>query len=132
MDFVTNALFAFNSAASKGLAQMLETAKTNGSDILSDIVMLVGLILVFYGAIVVFKALTTQQGGGAANWGKAALCLIIGGFMLFGGIKSLNGVSNIGKDTVQNVTGTSDMGVGKDKGAIHFELPTSTSHPDVK
>lgn len=127
MGFITNALFAFNSAA--GLTDMLTTAKSKGSDILSDIVMLVGLILVFYGAIVVFKALTTQQGGGAANWGKAALCLIIGGFMLFGGIKSLNGVSNIGKDTVQDVTGTSDKSVGS---AIHFTLPTPTSHSDVK
>lgn len=106
-------LFSFNSAVSIG--KMLDATKGTASNVLGGVITVFGLILLFYGAFTIFKALTSQQGGGASAWLKAALCLIVGGFMFSDGIKTFTNVADTGKSTISGIAG------GQTQQAIHVQ-----------
>lgn len=106
-------VFTFNTAAS--ISDIVSATRGTASNVLGGVIMVLGLILLFYGAFTVFKALTSQQGGGATAWMKAALCIVVGGFMLNDGISTFTQIANTGKSTISGIAN------GTSQNAIHVE-----------
>lgn len=111
-------VFSFNTAAT--ISGMIDATKGTATNVLGGVITVLGLILLFYGAFTIFKALTSQQGGGATAWMKAALCIVIGGFMLNDGIKTFTNVASTGQDTISGIAN------GNSQSVIH---PTSLDAP---
>lgn len=83
---------------------MVANAKTQMGTIFTAVLGILGLILIVYGAVQIYKALTSQQGGG--SWIKAGLCIFIGGWFAFASFDTLKNVSKAGSDTINSVAGT--------------------------
>lgn len=90
--------------SSTSLSQMIENAQSGLGGIFNAILVIAGIVLIFYGGILIFKALMGQQGGNS-HWIKAAACIVIGGFLASSGYTNLRNVSNVGTGTVQALTG---------------------------
>lgn len=70
------------------------------------VLLLVGIVLIAYGGVALFKAIKSlggQQGqGGGMEWVKAVLAIIIGIVLAATDINSIKDNSTIGKDTVKD------------------------------
>lgn len=88
---------------SKVLSNLAKTITHWGNYIL----LLVGIVLIAYGGIALFKAIKSlggQQGpgGGGMEWVKAVLAIIVGIVLAATDINSIKNNSTIGKDTVKD------------------------------
>lgn len=88
----------------------LTGARSYGSKIGGIIISIIGLIIVIYAAFLIFKAITGQQGSGG-TWAKAAVALVVGGALLFGGFTLF---STVTKDMNKTVESFGNGGEGTD------------------
>lgn len=89
-----------------GITKILYNVTTTIQSWGDAILILVGLILITYGAIALFKAIKglggQGQGGGAMDWAKAILAIVIGILLTVTNIAAIKDNSPINKDTIND------------------------------
>ena len=93
-------------ASDKGISGLLKNITTTVESWGDYVLILVGLILIAYGAIALFKAIKglggQGQGGGAMDWAKAILAIVIGILLTATNIAAIKKDSPIGQDTIHD------------------------------
>lgn len=89
------------------LQEMLDNAKPMLEKLGGGFLVLLGVILIIYAGILIFKALVGGQQGGSkgAIWGKVVLAVVFGGGMAFGGYSLLEKVAKGGEETIKMLGG---------------------------
>lgn len=89
------------------LQEMLDNAKPMLENLGGGFLVLLGVILIIYGGIMLFKAIAggQQSGSPASLWGKVVLAFVFGGALAFGGYKLLEQVAKGGEETIKMLGG---------------------------
>lgn len=94
-------------ASDKGISGILKNVTTTVQSWGDYVLILVGLVLIAYGAIALFKAVKGLggqggQGGGAMDWAKAILAIVIGILLTVTNISAIKDKSPINSDTIND------------------------------
>ena len=93
-------------AKTAGISGLLHNIATTVESWGDYVLILIGLILITYGAIALFKAVKSLggqgQGGGAMDWAKAILAIVIGILLTATNIAAIKKDSPVGKDTIHD------------------------------
>lgn len=86
----------------------LITMLTNAGEYLKtvggQVVIILGICILIYGAVQVVSAIWGRQGGGGA-WLKALLAFVVGGAFMIGGWQIITNISQGGNDTINQLGG---------------------------
>lgn len=88
------------------LGTFLQNAKGLLDNWGTTFILIVGLALIIYGGIKLFKAVTGRTGSTGPEWLKVILSLGIGGLLFFGGLGTLKNVGGMGDDMVKHMGGS--------------------------
>lgn len=89
------------------LQEMLDNAKPMLEKLGGGFLVLLGVVLIIYAGILVFKAIAggQQSGSKASLWGKVILAFTFGGVLAFGGYSLLEKVAKGGEETLKMLGG---------------------------
>lgn len=87
------------------LISALNNTGSFGKKVGGAIIIVLGIILITYGAFKVFKAITGREGSEGPQWFKAFLAIVAGGAMEFGAWALFESIANGGQTTVSQLGG---------------------------
>lgn len=85
------------------IVSFFDNTKSYFQKAVNPLIMILGVLLVAYGAFCIYKAIFGDGRETKTYWGKAFLAIVFGGFFLFSGWKGMEQVGSVTKDTVNQL-----------------------------